>query len=133
MERIVISGKRKTSVARAELISGTGKVTIDEVSHELLPNFKRLMIEEPLRIAKQVLGKLDYDISVTARGGGQESRIEAARLAVAKVLILATKSKELRKAFLAYDKNMVVADTRRKEACKPNDSKARAKRQKSYR
>ena len=42
-------------------------------------------------------------------------------------------SEELKKAFVAYDKTLLVADTRRKEPYKPGDSKARAKRQKSYR
>ena len=44
-----------------------------------------------------------------------------------------TKSAELKKAFLSYDRGLLVADTRRKETYKPGDSKARAKRQKSYR
>jgi small subunit ribosomal protein S9 len=48
-------------------------------------------------------------------------------------LIEATKSKDLRKNFIAYDRNMLIADTRVKEAYKPGDSKAREKRQKSYR
>jgi ribosomal protein S9 len=39
----------------------------------------------------------------------------------------------LRKAFLSYDRNLLVADVRRKEAYKPGDSKARAKRQSSKR
>ena len=44
-----------------------------------------------------------------------------------------SKSKELEKAYLAYDRNLLVADVRRKESRKPGDSKARRKRQKSYR
>ena len=40
---------------------------------------------------------------------------------------------DLRKAFLSYDRTLLVADVRRKEQRKPNDSKARAARQKSYR
>ena len=91
------------------------------------------MIEEPLRIAKDVLGEIKYDISVTLAGGGVESGIEAARLSIARALVAATKSRELRKSFIDYDRNLLVADTRRKETYKPNDSKARAKRQKSYR
>jgi len=44
-----------------------------------------------------------------------------------------TGSEDLRAAFLAYDRNLIVADTRRKEACKPGDSKARSMRQTSFR
>ena len=43
------------------------------------------------------------------------------------------KSKEISKTFLAYDRNLLIADVRRKETRKPGDSKARAKRQTSYR
>jgi len=39
----------------------------------------------------------------------------------------------LKKAFIKYDRNMIVPDSRRREPCKPGDSKARAKRQKSFR
>lgn len=132
-EKIVVSGKRKRAVARATLIEGTGKITINKIPYEFLQDFRKLMIEEPIRIAKQVLGSLNYDIAIRIKGGGQESGIEAARLAVARALIVACKSKELKKAFLAYDRNLLVADTRRKEPYKPGDSKARTKRQKSYR
>jgi len=131
-EKIVVSGKRKRSVARAVIKEGAGKITVNKVPYELLPRFRRLMIEEPLRIAKN-LGIENYDIEVSTLGGGHESGIEAARLAIARALLEASKNKDLKKAFLAYDRNLLVADTRRKEAYKPNDSKARAKRQKSYR
>ena len=76
---------------------------------------------------------MNYDISVIIKGGGIESGIEAARLAIARALISASKSKELRKAFLDYDRNLLIADIRIKEDYKPGDSKARKKRQKSYR
>ncbi|HUS49750.1 MAG TPA: 30S ribosomal protein S9, partial [Candidatus Paceibacterota bacterium] len=74
-----------------------------------------------------------FNINVKIKGGGQESQIEAARLAIAKALVNFTKSPELKKAFLDYDRNLLVADIRRKEAYKPGDSKARRNRQKSYR
>ena len=70
---------------------------------------------------------------MNVKGGGQESQIEAARLAIAKVLFKSTNSQELRQAFLNYDKNMLVADVRRKEPNKPGDSKARSMRQSSKR
>ena len=132
MEKIIVSGKRKRSVARATIIEGEGRVTINKQDYKLLPYFRKLMIEEPLRIAKEA-GVENYNIAVIIRGGGAESGIEAARLAIARALVKASKNKELRKAFLAYDRNLLVADTRVKEAYKPGDSKARAKRQKSYR
>lgn len=132
-EKVIVSGKRKRSVARAIISNGTGRIVINKKPYEFLPRLRKLMISEPIRIAEQVLGKVDYDISISIVGGGIESGIEAARLAIARALLQASKSKELRKAFIDYDRNLVIADTRVKEAYKPGDSKARRKRQKSYR
>ena len=42
-------------------------------------------------------------------------------------------AKKLKKTFLDYDRQLMIADIRMKEQRKPNDSRARAKRQKSYR
>jgi len=132
-KKLVVSGKRKTAIARATIIEGSGKVVINKKPYHLLPMIKRLRIEEPLRIANEKLGKLNFDITVNANGGGQVGQIEAARLAIAKAIVTFTKNTELKKMYLSYDRNLLVADTRRKEAYKPGDSKARSKRQKSYR
>ena len=67
------------------------------------------------------------------RGGGSKGQIDAARLALAKGIVAFSKSKEVKQAFDIYDRNLLVADVRRKEAYKPDDSKARAKRQSSKR
>ena len=88
------------------------------------------MVTQPLNTL-EVMG--NFDITVNVKGGGTESQIEASRLAIARVLVEFTKNDELKKAFIDYDKNLLVADTRRKEPNKPGDSKARKKRQKSFR
>jgi len=54
-------------------------------------------------------------------------------LALSRAINDFTKSKELAEAFVAYDRNLLVADVRRKEMYKPGDSKARRSRQKSFR
>ncbi len=134
MKRIITSGKRKRAVARAVLTDGSGKVTVNKKNYQLLQTFDRLSIEEPLRIAKNFLGKTDFDVAINIRGGGAKGQIEAARLALARAILeFADSSKELEKQFLDYDWSLLVADVRRKEAYKPGDSKARAKRQKSFR
>ncbi|MEA3329194.1 MAG: 30S ribosomal protein S9 [Nanoarchaeota archaeon] len=133
IKKETISGKRKTSIAKAQIQKGEGVILINGKRHDLLNKFHKLSIEEPIRLAKKVLGKFEYDVFVKVRGGGRESRIEAARLAIAKVILSETKSKELKKVFSEYDKYLLVADTRRKEVYKPGDSKARAKRQSSKR
>jgi small subunit ribosomal protein S9 len=132
-EQLMVSGKRKTSIAKAKILSGTGKITINNIPYANLHDFHRLAIEEPIRIAKAILKDINYDIFVKVRGGGRESQIEAARLSIARAFVEMTKSEILKKAFLKYDKHLLIADIRRKEAYKPDDSKARAKRQSSKR
>lgn len=139
MEKIVASGKRKSAVARAIIMDGSGNININKKNYMHLEMLKRLAIEEPIRLAKESMGELKFDIEVSVRGGGQEGQIEAARLAIARALVAAFKKQDskkaeiLRKVYVLYDRNMLVADIRRKEAYKPGDSKARSKRQKSYR
>lgn len=126
------SGKRKRAIARATLKPGKGAVRIN---HKLLDVYgteiSRTKLMEPLILADKIAAKVD--ISVTVKGGGFMSQSEAARLAIGRALVEHSKSDKLKKLFLEYDRNLLVADTRCKEVCKPNDSGARAKRQKSYR
>jgi small subunit ribosomal protein S9 len=133
MNKIITSGKRKTSVARAVTTEGIGKITINKKPHNTLNMLDRLKIEEPLRIAENILGKMNFDVSIDVKGGGGKSQIEASRLALARAIVEFAKNKKLEKAFLDYDRTLLVADVRRKEAYKPGDSKARRKRQTSYR
>ncbi len=133
MKKIVTSGKRKTAIARAVLVDGSGKIDINKKDYKTLQILDMLKIEEPIRIAKNILGKINFDISINVKGGGEKSQIEAARLALAKAIIKFSNSDELTKAYLGYDRNLLVADVRRKEVYKPGDSKARKKRQSSKR
>jgi small subunit ribosomal protein S9 len=132
-QSLTISAKRKRAIAKATIKPGKGKIWINKIPYENLDFFKKLMIKEPIEITKKVLGGFEFDIKVNIKGGGSESQITASRLAVARALVKFTESEDLKKAFVKYDKNLLVADTRRKEAYKPGDSKARRKRQKSFR
>ena len=129
---IVKSGKRKTSIAKAYIKSGDGKISINNRDYKHLPKLNRLLIEEPIRLTEKHK-KIDFDIRVTIKGGGIQSQLEAARLSIARAIVAFTKSEEIRREFLNYDRNLLVADVRKKEAYKPGDSKARAKRQSSKR
>ncbi|MEK6828968.1 MAG: 30S ribosomal protein S9, partial [Nanoarchaeota archaeon] len=121
---IVTSGKRKQAVARAMIKEGNGQIKIKKKDYKFLHFFDRLRIEEPIKIYEKVIGKLNLDADIFVIGGGEKSQIEAARLALAKGMVRFSNSKELAKAFLNYDRNLLVADVRRKEAYKPGDSKA---------
>ena len=133
LKRIITSGKRKTSVAKAIASEGNGKVTINGKPYGNLQIFDKLKIEEPIRIAKNIIGDLNFNIEVSVRGGGEKGQIEASRVAISRAIVAFTEKKEIEKAFLDYDRNLLVADVRRKEAYKPGDSKARRKRQTSFR
>ena len=95
--------------------------------------FDKLKIEEPLRIAENILGKLKFDVTITVRGGGEKSQVEAARLLWQGQLLNFLNQRKLKMHSGIMIETLLVADVRRKEAYKPGDSKARAKRQTSYR
>jgi small subunit ribosomal protein S16e len=82
----------------------------------------------------------NVDIRVRVTGGGQTSQIYAIRQAIAKAIVayyqkfVDEQSKnELKKALIAYDRTLLVADPRRSEPKKFGGPGARARYQKSYR
>jgi small subunit ribosomal protein S9 len=133
MKAIHEAGKRKKAIARATAYPGTGQVRINRVLlQNYTPQLYQIKIQEPLILAGEMAQKVDIDVKVV--GGGIASQADAARLAIAKSLVASHKGTKLRELFLQYDRNMLVADVRRKEVKKPNrHGKARAKVQKSYR
>ena len=133
MKKIIqTSGKRKMSIARATIRSGKGKVRINKIPLELYnPLLGREMIKEVLMIAKDAAKKVNIDVNVS--GGGVISQAEAARSAIARGLVKYTGSNELKKEFMKYDRNILIADVRRTEPQKPLRSAARASKQTSKR
>jgi len=133
MKKIIhVSGKRKRATARVTLKPGKGVVRINK---NLLQNYnhslQKAKIMEPLLLAEEL--PKNIDISVNVFGGGINAQAEATRLAIAKGLLEFTGSKSLKDVFLKYDRHLLIADVRQGEASKPNVSKPRKKRQKSYR
>lgn len=134
MKKVInVSGKRKRAIARATLKEGKGVIRINRMGlGTYSPEIARMMIQEPLEIAGEVASKVDINVDVF--GGGWHSQAEAARLVVAKALVEFAGSKKLKQDMLEYDRHLLIPDLgRQKEPHKPNDSKPRAKRQKSYR
>ena len=130
----IYSGKRKTAIAKLRIKSGKGMVYYNHLPSSELNLFHRLALSEPIRIYEREFNEqVKNDFFINTRGGGKEAQIQAARVAIARALLDITQSDTLKKTFVKYDRNMVVEDVRRKESRKPGDSKARAKRQKSYR
>src|SRR3989338_11296903 len=132
MKVVQVSGKRKRAVARARLKEGKGVVRVNALALEgFTPQLAKLMIMEPLVLAGDLSKSVDIEIHV--QGGGWHSQAEAIRLVVARALVQHSGSKALKQKFLDYDRHLLVQDSRHTESSKPNDSKPRAKRQKSYR
>ncbi len=132
MRVVVTSGKRKTAIARATLKPGKGRVRVNKIPVEIIqPELARLRIMEPLIIAKGLADKVDIDVKV--RGGGFMGQAEAARTAIARALLEFSQDPELKRAFLEYDRTLLVNDTRRKEPKKQGGRGARKRRQTSYR
>jgi small subunit ribosomal protein S9 len=130
MKVIITSGKRKRAIAKAKLTEGKGIYRVNSVLlNHYQPAMLRMKIEEPLMLAGDTAKKVN--ISVDVAGGGISGQADAVRLAIGRALV--AYNNKLEKTFLRYDRQLLVADVRRKEDAKPNDSKARAARQKSYR
>jgi len=130
---LVVSGKRKTAIARAVARPGIGRIRINKVPLEIFePEIAREKIMEPLIQAGDVVWK-QLDMDIKSSGGGYMGQAEAARMAVANALLKWTKSAHLRTVFAEYDRTMIVGDSRRKEPKKFGGPGARAREQKSYR
>jgi small subunit ribosomal protein S9 len=125
------SGKRKRAVARVTIAAGKGVVSVNNVGLSHYGNeLNRARIREPLILAGEMATKLD--IKVRVAGGGVAGQADAVRLAIGRALVQHDPS--LRQKLLDYDRQLLVADIRRKESAKPNHhGQARAAVQKSYR
>ena len=129
---ILVTGKRKTAIARAIVKSGSGNVVVNGIPLDALsPELAKMKIMEPLVLSGERWKALDF--SVKMNGGGFLSQAEAARMAVAKGLVQWTRSSELRKVMTNYDRTMLAGDPRRKEPKKFGGPGARRREQKSYR
>jgi small subunit ribosomal protein S9 len=130
---LVLSGKRKTAIARATVRVGKGRIRINNVPLEIFePKLARDKILEPLLLVDDKVWK-EVDIGVKVSGGGFMGQAEAARMAIANVLLKWTKSTRLRTTLRDYDRTMIAGDPRRKEPKKFGGPGARARDQKSYR
>jgi len=130
---LVLSGKRKTAIARAIVKPGKGRVRINNIPVEIFePELARDKIMEPLLLVEDEVWK-QLDINIKVSGGGFMGQAEAVRVAIANCLLKWTKSTRLQTALRDYDRTMIAGDPRRKEPKKFGGPSARARDQKSYR
>jgi small subunit ribosomal protein S9 len=129
---ILVTGKRKTAIARAIVRNGTGNVFVNGIPlSTFTPEIARMKIYEPFLLSGE--RTKGVDISVRVNGGGFMGQAEAARMAIAKGLVQWTRSSELKKTIINYDRTMLAGDPRRKEPKKFGGPGARRREQKSYR
>src|SRR5512139_1207082 len=112
---LVVSGKRKTAVARAIVKQGVGRVRINMTPVEIYePDIAKAKIIEPLlQAGVDVWRPVDMDVNTS--GGGYMGQAEAARMAISNALLKWTKSSHLRTVFREYDRTMIAGDSRAKE------------------
>jgi small subunit ribosomal protein S16e len=133
-------GRKKNATAVAHCQKGTGVIRVNgKPLHLIEPESLRTKVFEPIYLVGGNKFK-DLSIRIRVRGGGQSNQIYAVRQALAKALISyyqkyedEQSKRELKDAFLMYDRNLIVADPRRCEPKKFGGKGARARFQKSYR
>ncbi len=121
-------GRRKTSVARVYLRPGSGKVVINRKPIETYVPiaWKRSDMLKPLTVTETTE---QFDIVVTARGGGVTGQVEAIQLGLARALVKF--NEELRKPL--RDAGLLTRDPRMVERKKYGQPKARKRFQFSKR
>ena len=126
-EILTAAGKRRKAVARAVARKGSGVVRLNKIPLEVFePELVRMIVSEPLILASNVAKKVDIDVSLT--GGGIFGQADAARQAIAKILVQI--DEKLKEVFLNYDRSLLIADPRRTEPHKPSRSKKGPRRHK---
>ena len=122
-------GKRKTSVAKVFLKTGSGLIKVNNQPFEkffLVMNEERELIKNPLILVN--LNNI-YDINILVQGGGISSQLDAIRLAISKAIC--TINSENRQIL---NQNMLLRrDSRIKERRKYGLKKARKASQYSKR
>jgi small subunit ribosomal protein S9 len=132
MRVVVSTGKRKTSLAKATIRDGTGRIRINGSPLEIQqPELARMRIMEPLILFGE--GWKRYDIKVRTKGGGFMSQADAVRMAIATGLVRISQDFEARSKMIEHDRTMLVGDPRRTESKKFGGPSARSRYQKSYR
>jgi len=137
---------RKTAKAHVVISKGVGKIRINNVPVEMIPQeVAREVILGPIEVLGELRNKID--LLVRVKGGGYVGQAYATTVAISRSLTGWTKSKkepkdhpfsksvreDLKKRLIEFDKHLLSGDARRKEPKKFGGPGARRKKQKSYR
>ncbi len=102
-------GRRKTSVARIYVTSGSGKITVNErpVAEYFASDILDIIVKQPM---EKIGATNNFDIKINVSGGGVSGQAEAIRLAIARAMVQIDPEKrsEIKKeGFLTRDPRMV--------------------------
>lgn len=125
----VLTGRRKTAVARVVLKPGNGSITVNgrTVQDYFPTELLRVKLTQPFKAVQ--LDPAQYDIVVNVSGGGITGQAEAVRLAIARALLKS--NEDFRKALRA--EGLLTRDPRMVERKKYGRRKARRRFQFSKR
>ena len=108
-EKFYATGKRKRSIAKVWIQSGSGKITVDskEVKDYFMRDSLVMNIKQPLNCTSTAES---YDIDATVLGGGLSGQAGAFRLGVSRALLEADSAHRAalkREGFLTRDARVV--------------------------
>jgi small subunit ribosomal protein S16e len=141
IETVTTKGTKKNAVAIATCTRADKlRVTINKVPLHL--HHPKMIVDKVMELFTVLDEKFYEGLSFTVKstGGGDVTRLYAARQAIAKALVAYYGKyvdeqirQDIRTVLMKYDRSLLVADPRRKEAKKFGGPGARARYQKSYR
>ncbi|HEX3799377.1 MAG TPA: 30S ribosomal protein S9 [Verrucomicrobiae bacterium] len=122
------TGRRKTSVARVRLASGSGKIVVNGRAFETYfpTETLRMVVSQPL-VVTSLTGK--YDIRVNVQGGGPTGQAGAVRHGIARALLEA----DIALRPTLKSEGLLTRDSREKERKKYGQPGARKRFQYSKR
>lgn len=122
------TGRRKTASARVTLAPGTGQITVNKRAFE--DYFGTLSLQNKVLLPFQTANVANqFDVTISASGGGVSGQIGAIQLGIARALL---KSNEDLKDALR-ENHLLTRDPRKKERKKPGQPGARKRFQFSKR
>jgi small subunit ribosomal protein S9 len=128
VSEFVAVGRRKTAVARVRITAGTGKIVVNGRAFD--DYFKTQALQNTVLSAFEVVKQVNqFDVKVTADGGGVQGQAGALRLAVSRALL--ESNPEFRATLKA--EGFLRRDPRMKERKKPGQPGARKRFQFSKR
>jgi small subunit ribosomal protein S9 len=113
-------GRRKEAVTRVFLTRGDGKITVNDKDYKVY--FSLVYLQNQVEMPLKVVDGLDkFDVKINATGGGIKGQAEAARLGIARALVMV--NPEHRPALKAA--GMMTRNPAGVERKKPGRKKAR--------